>query len=237
MTMSMTRTWLATAAMLLVATAAYAHVTVTPQQSSVGATQVYKVRIHAEGKTATAGIELDIPEGVTVIQVAKPSAGTFETVKADSRITVIKWTIDIAPGKLVELAFTAKNPAAGTALNWVPRQRLADGSVEDWAGKTGTQTKLNPTGAASAAKKSYEFYGKVVSVDAQAKTLKVDGEDVKGWMAAMTMSYAVDKPDVLSKLKAGDRIVAKVYDGDTKTLYNVEVEMGMDTNHGAAHPH
>jgi len=40
---------------------------------------------------------------------------------------------------------------------------------------------------------------------------------------AMTMSYAVDKEDVLKKVKAGDQITAKVYDGDFKTLHDVQV--------------
>jgi Cu/Ag efflux protein CusF len=42
-------------------------------------------------------------------------------------------------------------------------------------------------------------------------------------MAPMTMSYSVDKEDVLAKVKAGDTITAKVYDGDVKTLYDVQV--------------
>ena len=41
-------------------------------------------------------------------------------------------------------------------------------------------------------------------------------------MGAMTMAYSVDKPEVLARLKAGDRIVAKVYDDDPK-LYEVTV--------------
>jgi hypothetical protein len=36
------------------------------------------------------------------------------------------------------------------------------------------------------------------------------------------MSYAVDNKDVLSRVKVGDQIAAKVYDGDS-TLYEVEV--------------
>jgi Cu/Ag efflux protein CusF len=38
----------------------------------------------------------------------------------------------------------------------------------------------------------------------------------------MTMGYKVDKPEVLKKIKAGDRIMATVYDGDM-ILHNVEV--------------
>ena len=42
-------------------------------------------------------------------------------------------------------------------------------------------------------------------------------------MNSMMMTYTVDKPDVLKSLKPGDQIVAKVYEGDFKTLYEVRV--------------
>jgi len=41
-------------------------------------------------------------------------------------------------------------------------------------------------------------------------------------MDAMTMSYPVDKPEVLKKVKVGDTIMATVYKGDI-TLHNVMV--------------
>jgi len=77
--------------------------------------------------------------------------------------------------------------------------------------------------AASADKKEHVFRGKVEKVDPRAKTLTVDGENVEGWMSAMTMTYSADKPDVYDKVKAGDQITAKVYDGDFATLHDVQV--------------
>jgi Cu/Ag efflux protein CusF len=68
--------------------------------------------------------------------------------------------------------------------------------------------------------KSYTFHGKVEAVTA--KGLTVNGEEVKGWMGAMTMNYPVDKPDVLKNVKVGDQITATVFQGDM-TLHNVEV--------------
>lgn len=72
-------------------------------------------------------------------------------------------------------------------------------------------------------KKEFAFRGKVTRVDAASKKLVVANEKIEGWMEAMTMAYAIDKPDeVIKKVKAGDQITAKVYDGDY-TLYDVQV--------------
>lgn len=76
---------------------------------------------------------------------------------------------------------------------------------------------------AAAEKKEHVFRGKVEQVDPKAKTLTVNGENVEGWMSAMTMTYSADKPDVYDKVKQGDQITAKVYDGDFATLHDVQV--------------
>jgi protein SCO1/2 len=73
------------------------------------------------------------------------------------------------------------------------------------------------------AKKSFPFKGKVEKVDVAAKKITVNGEKVEGWMNAMTMLYAVDKEDVLKKLKVGDQITAKVYEDDFMVLHDVQV--------------
>ena len=77
-------------------------------------------------------------------------------------------------------------------------------------------------GQAVPGKKSYTFHGKVEAVDASTKSLKVNGEEVKGWMAAMTMDYKVDDNAVLKKVKPGDQIMATVYDGDL-VLHKVQL--------------
>jgi Cu/Ag efflux protein CusF len=82
-------------------------------------------------------------------------------------------------------------------------------------------------GQPAAAKKTHTFHGKVEAVDDSTKSLRVTGEKVEGWMAAMTMDYKVDDPGVLEKVKVGDRIMATVYDGDP-VLHKVEVMLAAD---------
>ena len=81
------------------------------------------------------------------------------------------------------------------------------------------QNKNNAAGA----KKEHIFRGKVEKIDINAKTFTVNGQKVEGWMEAMTMVYVPDKEDVLKRVKVGDEITAKVYDGDFRTLHDVQV--------------
>jgi Cu/Ag efflux protein CusF len=76
---------------------------------------------------------------------------------------------------------------------------------------------------AQTAKGEHAFKGVVQKIDAKAKSMTVDGENVPGWMTAMAMTYTPDKEDVFKTVKVGDQITATVKDGDFKTLYNVKV--------------
>jgi len=76
--------------------------------------------------------------------------------------------------------------------------------------------------AVNAQRKSYVFHGKVESVNLGTKRLTVLNEKIEGWMDPMSMAYAVENEDVLKQIKAGDLIVAKVYDGDY-VLHEVKV--------------
>lgn len=72
----------------------------------------------------------------------------------------------------------------------------------------------------SAKSKGMTFHGKIEAITP--KGLTVNGEKLEGWMDAMTMTYPVDKLEVLKKVKVGDTIMATVYKGDI-TLHDVQV--------------
>jgi cobalt-zinc-cadmium efflux system outer membrane protein len=71
-----------------------------------------------------------------------------------------------------------------------------------------------PANSQQVGKKEYTFRGKVEQVDAATKRLTIHSEPIEGWMGEMTMGFAVDNDAVFDRVKAGDQITAKVYDGD-----------------------
>jgi uncharacterized protein YcnI len=124
----------AAAALILVATplAAFAHVSITPRQSSAGATEKYTVRIPTEGKVTTVAAEMDVPEGVIIETMQVPVGWKYEVKRANDRIVSIVWQADIKPGEFIDVAFVARNPRSGSRIVWTLRQRFADGTVTDW---------------------------------------------------------------------------------------------------------
>jgi uncharacterized protein YcnI len=119
-------------ALVAFASAAAAHVSITPRQSQHGATEKYVVRIPTEGKVATVAAELEAPPGVIIETLQRPDGWTQEVERADDRIVSIVWTTDVPPGEFIEVAFVARNPRQGSEIVWTLRQRFADGTVTDW---------------------------------------------------------------------------------------------------------
>jgi uncharacterized protein YcnI len=155
-----------------------AHVMVSPPQSTAGALQKYELRVHNEAKAAATSIDLDIPDGVTVTEVAKLSAGTFTTKMRGNRITVITWQIDVPPMKYVALPFTAKNPDGAAELRWTMHEHLAHGSVVDWSDKLGSKekgsvTKLAASTAAPVASDGHTWTGAISDGDLNGDTINV----------------------------------------------------------------
>ena len=126
-----------------------AHVTVSPLQSKTGAVQKYELRVHNEAKAAATSVDLEIPDGVTVTEVAKPATGSYTTKTTGDRITAITWQVDVQPGKYVAMPFTAKNPDAATDLHWSMHEHLADGSTVDWSDTPGSKEKGSITKVAA----------------------------------------------------------------------------------------
>ena len=72
--------------------------------------------------------------------------------------------------------------------------------------------------------KRYTLTGRIVSIDKPSQSITVDGDEIPGFMAAMTMPYQVKDAAVLEKLSPGDQIKAEIVVGnDSAYLEDVVV--------------
>jgi Cu/Ag efflux protein CusF len=62
--------------------------------------------------------------------------------------------------------------------------------------------------------KRYPLSGRVVSVDKADRSISVDGDEVPGFMAAMTMPYKVKDASLLDKVAPGNQIKAEIVVGN-----------------------
>ena len=117
---------------LSVPSLAVAHVGVRPRESKPGAEERYSVRVPTEGSVATTSVRLEIPDGVTVLEVEKMGGETFEVEKKGDRIIAITWKRNIPPKESADFFFRARNPQIGSEIAWKAHQHFADGTVADW---------------------------------------------------------------------------------------------------------
>lgn len=113
-----------------------AHVTIAPGESKLGASERYTVRVPTEGQVATTGVDLMVPEGVTVSNVLASGGWTSEVKREGNRIVAVIWKVNIPAAHYAELVFNARNPKEGTTIAWKVTQRFADGTSRDWTPST-----------------------------------------------------------------------------------------------------
>lgn len=80
---------------------------------------------------------------------------------------------------------------------------------------TGCNSKTSPgSGTASSAAagelKTFTIKGRIITVDTAKSSVLLDHEAVPGFMEAMTMSYKLHDPSIISELHPGDRIMANL---------------------------
>ena len=90
--------------------------------------------------------------------------------------------------------------------------------------KSSNQPTVQMPSQVTAPAKRYHLKGKVVSIDKKANMANIDGEDIPGFMGAMTMPYAVKPVSDLDKLSPDDAITADVVvQDDNSWLENIAV--------------
>ena len=100
--------------------AAWAHVTVAPREAKPGVEQQYTVRVPTEGQVDTTSVFLEVPEGVTVLDVPAPEGATYEVKREGTRIVAITWKKEIPPRERAEFLFKATEPALRPIRRFLP---------------------------------------------------------------------------------------------------------------------
>ena len=75
-------------AILVSAGVAVAHVTVRPRESKAGATETYVMRVPMEGQVATTSVELEVPDGVVIVERQRLKCGSEESLRSRDRYHV-----------------------------------------------------------------------------------------------------------------------------------------------------
>ncbi|MEK4109019.1 YcnI family protein [Paenibacillus sp. FSL H7-0942] len=136
-----------TAAFMLFAGFASAHVTVSPSVAQTSAWQTYTIKIPSEKELPTTKITMKVPEGVAFKQYQPLAGWKITTEKNDSNeVTSITWEIDgdnegILAGQFQQFNFVAQNPKAEAEVAWDAFQYYSDGSIVEW---TGQPSDANP---------------------------------------------------------------------------------------------
>lgn len=188
-----------TAAMLVVAAPAFAHVTVSPRESRAGAGERYTVNVPTEGKVATVEIELEVPEGVLITGVQAGHAGTHEIKRTGDRISAIMWKLEIKPAEFAEFVFRARNPKA-PQIAWRIHQRYADGTASHWVNEEGTRSPASITKLTDAAPMA-------ASTPAAAGGA---ADAIKTWLAGYDQAFVAKNLDALAAFYHPD---VTIYEG------------------------
>ena len=67
-----------------------------------------------------------------------------------------------------------------------------------------------PSEPKAPAEKQYPIKGKVIAVNPDQPSVKLDHEDIPGLMKAIEMEFAVEKAKLLEGLKAGDQVQGRL---------------------------
>lgn len=113
-----------------VASAAWAHVEISPESAQPGSTETFTAAVPTEKSIPTTEVRLEIPEGFAVTGVRSP-AGWRGQIENNS----IAWSGgEIGEDEVREFSFEARVPNEGGTFAWNAIQTYQGGSVVEWTG-------------------------------------------------------------------------------------------------------
>ncbi|MBF2387293.1 YcnI family copper-binding membrane protein [Listeria welshimeri] len=119
---------------------ASAHVSVSPNESTVKSWETYTMKVPSEKEMASKKIVLKIAKGVT-FESYEPVSGWTTTV--DKKNGTVTWQTEgngIEKGQFQRFSFIAKNPSEEGDVAWNAYQYYEDGSIVEWVGAEDSET-------------------------------------------------------------------------------------------------
>jgi uncharacterized protein YcnI len=126
---------------LVLSTAAYAGLSVLPQESVAGNHEKYTMRVPNQRDSASlTQIEVQFPAGLEIYGY-EPKQGWKVDLKRDvkGRISGAVWTGNLGPHEFVEFGLLGVNPKVATTLVWTTTQIYDDGTREEYTNARGTK--------------------------------------------------------------------------------------------------
>ncbi|MBC1454957.1 DUF1775 domain-containing protein [Listeria welshimeri] len=119
---------------------ASAHVSVSPNESTVKSWETYTMKVPSEKEMAFKKIVLKIAKGVS-FESYEPVPGWTTTV--DKKNGTVTWQTEgngIEKGQFQRFSFIAKNPSEEGDVAWNAYQYYEDGSIVEWVGAEDSET-------------------------------------------------------------------------------------------------
>lgn len=138
-------------AIMLMAGAASAHVTVFPKEATQGAYEKFTVRVPSEDKESlTTKVEVKFATTDVAISRVEPKPGwKYEMAKdGEGKVTGITWTATdtgIMPTEFVEFNMQGKVEDTAAQITWKAYQTYKNGTVVEWTGAPDAKTPASVT--------------------------------------------------------------------------------------------
>ncbi|MBC1704707.1 DUF1775 domain-containing protein [Listeria welshimeri] len=119
---------------------ASAHVSVSPNESTVKSWETYTMKVPSEKEMASKKIVLKIAKGVS-FESYEPVPDWTTTV--DKKNGTVTWQTEgngIEKGQFQRFSFIAKNPSEEGDVAWNAYQYYEDGSIVEWVGAEDSET-------------------------------------------------------------------------------------------------
>ena len=134
------RLLLGSAAIVVTAHLALAHIRIAPTESTYGAREKYTMRVPNEKKVSSIKVDGEFPPELNVYDFEFKPGWKIEFKKDDKgKIIGATWTGRMEPYEFEEFGMLAINPKEGGELVWKFVQYYEDGSKEEFTGPVGSR--------------------------------------------------------------------------------------------------